>query len=532
MFKLPQGATRTLVAVHGWSGTVLGLLLYAVICTGVAAVFAHEINDWASPLAHPETPIFAPGIDTTLERLSAGVDPEYREHVSIYEGAGGRAHFLFFRHDTDRAGKPAERGVDIAIDPATGEELARHEGWFDDIFANREASAVADFLVNLHVRLHIPDPYGLFVTGVLGVVMMVAAVSGLLIHRHLIKDLFTVRRRRDPVLERRDLHAVAGSWNLPFAFILAFTGSFFSFAASVGIPALAAVKFGGDQEAMLETLYGAARPENATPAAGASIAEMLDDARRRGALPYFVAIEHPGRQDATVAIHSDPRPDRLVSPSWLYDGATGTFLREQPPLGQQPSAGAQLVGLMYPLHVGNFLGAASRAVWFALGFTGAYVTLTGMLLWLRRRADNPAWQRFARGVYWVGYGLPLALICTPIAWFALRNFGLPPAGVQGWAFLFVATATGFAAVLVQDLARLRRGLLAATGVALLCLPLIRLATGGMGWTEALGNGVAAVPAVDLALFVSALACLWAQRDPVRSPRPAAEAGSRQPVRTI
>jgi uncharacterized iron-regulated membrane protein len=37
---------------------------------------------------------------------------------------------------------------------------------------------VADFLINLHVRLHIPDPYGLFVTGLLGLAMMIAAVTG------------------------------------------------------------------------------------------------------------------------------------------------------------------------------------------------------------------------------------------------------------------------------------------------------------------------------------------------------------------
>ena len=56
MIKLQQHDTKTLLAIHGWSGILLGLLLYAVICTGVAAVFASEINNWASPLPQQRTP--------------------------------------------------------------------------------------------------------------------------------------------------------------------------------------------------------------------------------------------------------------------------------------------------------------------------------------------------------------------------------------------------------------------------------------------------------------------------------------------
>lgn len=64
MFKLPQHDTKTLLAVHGWSGILLGLLLYVVICTGVAAVFAEEISDWSSPLAHREAAVpFPAGLD-------------------------------------------------------------------------------------------------------------------------------------------------------------------------------------------------------------------------------------------------------------------------------------------------------------------------------------------------------------------------------------------------------------------------------------------------------------------------------------
>ncbi len=423
MLKLPQRDTKALLAIHGWSGILLGVLLYAVICTGVAAVFAEEINEWASPLSHTHSEVrFQPGMDTALRELAKEVDPQFYEEVAIFSGAGGRLNMRFHKHDIDPSGKPSERGVEFELDPSTWQTLARREGWAEQIEAKTHASGVADFLVNLHVRLHIPDPYGLFVTGVLGLAMMIAAVTGILVHRHLLAELFTLRLSRDALLRRRDLHVVAGTWNLPFAIILAFTGSFFSFASSVAIPAIAMVQFGGDQEKLIETLYSTPRPENATPATLANVEAMVADTRTRNrSEPNFISIQNYGRADAAVTLYSDLPSDTLVYNSYFYDGPSGQLLRENPPLGLVPSMGASLVGVMYPLHFGSFAGATSKAVWVALGAAAAYVSLTGMLLWTRRREAEPAWRKMSTFVHYVGYGLPLALACAPYAFFTLRN---------------------------------------------------------------------------------------------------------------
>src|SRR3546814_19172221 len=95
----------------------------------------------------------------------------------------------------------------------------------------------------------------LLLTGILGLAMLVAAISGLLIHRHLFKDIFTLRTRANPVLVDRDRHSVAGTCSLPFAFILAFTGSFFSFLGTLGVPVLAIAAFRGDVQAFTDALF-------------------------------------------------------------------------------------------------------------------------------------------------------------------------------------------------------------------------------------------------------------------------------------
>src|SRR2546428_7377455 len=116
-----------------------------------------------------------------------------------------------------------------------------------------------------------------------------------------------------------------------------------------------------------------------------------------------------------------------------------------------------------------------------------------MLLWTRRREEVLAWHRMSRAVHYVGYGLPLALACAPYAFFALRNSETPAITVQDIAFLIVAALAAIGAYVIQDLDRLRRVLLGCTGVALVGLPVMRMATGGPGWFAAWNASIDAVP---------------------------------------
>ncbi|MEJ0038971.1 MAG: hypothetical protein WDO68_23400 [Gammaproteobacteria bacterium] len=114
-------------------------------------------------------------------------------------------------------------------------------------------------------------------------------------------------------------------------------------------------------------------------------------------------------------------------------------------------------------------------------------------------------------VHYVGYGLPLALACAPYAFFALRSSETSAITLQDIAFLAVAAGAAIIAYVIQDLDRLRRVLLACTGAALIGLPVMRMATGGPGWSAAWDAGIDAVPIVDIALLAFGFICLWAAR---------------------
>ena len=126
-------------------------------------------------------------------------------------------------------------------------------------------------------------------------------------HRHLIRDLFLAERPGGRLASVRDRHVLASSWSIPFAFLLAFTGSFFSFAGTVGFPLVASVAFGGDEEAMSAALFEPPVPEDPTPAPLASLDYILaDSAARAGGPVTYVGVSDYGRADARVFVWHDP----------------------------------------------------------------------------------------------------------------------------------------------------------------------------------------------------------------------------------
>lgn len=502
MGRLSQAQLRRLTAVHGWSGVVLGLLLYAVIATGTVAVFAGEIGRWSAGGVRAADPLEAP-IDAAIRSAAAGVDPAYLDDVGIWAGEG-RDIYAFFhtRADNPETGEPDDLGTILRLDAASGDVLGRDDGFVWSHPSAWDGSALRRFLVDLHVQLYMPGPWGLIVTGVLGLAMMAAVVSGLLMHRHLLRDLFVAERAGGRLVSARDRHVLAASWSLPFALVLAFTGSFLSFAGTVGFPLLASIAFGGDEEAMSAALFEPPVPEDATPAPLASLDAILADSRTRASGPVtYVEVAHFGRADARVHVWHDPAQGGMLYVTNLYDGAAGAFLGRQPQVGTADSVGGTLYGLMYPLHFGHFAGIVSRIVWGALGVSLCFVTLSGLRLWVRRRAGDALWDGFGRAVDVVAWGLPLAMLASAWGYF-LSAPAADPFLWTPWSFVAGAAAAIAVGVSARDRGSLEARYGRLLGVACVGLPLLRLAVGGMSWADAILHRQPDVLTIDLLLLLA------------------------------
>ena len=509
-----SSAVKMLFAIHGWSGAVLGLLLYAVILTGTVAVFHEEIGKWTSPLPLQPAALFTPGLDKAVKSIAPTIHSKYYDEVVIFPDTAERLAVFFHTHvHPEDGGEPYAEGVKIQFDPNTWEAVSRQEGKAHDIRAADNKSALARFLVELHVRLYVPEPWGLILTGILGLAMMVAAITGLIVHRKLIKDLFMQRMSlRNPLLTARDKHVAAGSWNLIFAFLLAFTGSFFSFAGSFGFPVLAMVSTGGDQEKLVEIVMGLPQPYDDSAAGVANLDTLISDVKSRGkdiySHPEFLTIQRWGQADAVATIVNTPASGDLVSSTLVYHGATGEFIKEKPRLGTRSSLGNDLIGIMHPLHFGDFAGVISKAVWFGLGIAAAYVTFTGLLLWTQRRYEQREWRLLAKMIVWMGYGLPLSLAFTPTGYFLAIMFELQALTVVKWAFVIGITYASIISYFIGDLQILRKHMLHVISISLFAAVVLRWFSGGMDWFTALNAGWAEIPAVDIIFLIAASLILF------------------------
>ncbi|MEJ7933767.1 PepSY-associated TM helix domain-containing protein [Sphingobium sp. AN558] len=500
MIHLPKDETKAMVAVHGWSGILLGLLLYAVVLTGTAAVFAEEIGTWSAGHMSNQSAFERP-VGAVLQKLGAETPAKYHEGVDLFEVDDHDLGIFFHRHEME-GGKLISRGIFYTI-AKDGRVANRQAATDEDVFGARNDNALSAFLVDTHVRLHLPNPWGLLLTGMVGLSMLIAAVSGLLIHRHLFKDIFTLRHHANPVLVNRDKHSVAGTWSLPFAFILAFTGSFFSFFGTVGVPIVAMAAFGGNQQVLQETVFGNPGKPDPRPAAIGNFDRISSDAlARAGSAPTFVAIENFGRADAKVTTYHAPKNDAIAPVTLLYNGALARFERIKPLIGPRPSTGGALAALMYPLHFGNFAGLVSKAIWFGLGFAMCYVTYTGLCLWLSRRQNAP------RSLVWlermnmvVGLGLPFALASSAAAFLItmpLRTaIWWTPAG-----FLIGAAVTIVAGCVAPTIARLSWMLRFGTGMMMILLPLLRILSGGPCWSAAMATQQPVIISLDIAFILA------------------------------
>ena len=156
MSFVAKAPTQRLLAVHGWSGTVLGLFLYLIVVTGAVAVFAVELGAWSKP-GEGRQAVFERPLDPTIAELSESVPEEYMEEVQIFGLNTGELMIFFHGHTENEQGAIEDIGVRYLLDHETHEVIKREEGFrseMDDL----PRSALMDFIVTLHIKLHAPNP--------------------------------------------------------------------------------------------------------------------------------------------------------------------------------------------------------------------------------------------------------------------------------------------------------------------------------------------------------------------------------------
>ncbi len=428
MSAVREGARQAMAWLHGWTGLLLGWVLFVMCFAGTLSVFKPEIGRWMRPettaTANPVEAIAAAG--NWLSKNAPGATGWYLTapdtRMNTVEAAYDSGGAFLYR----------------ALDPVTGAPAARE-------------TLGGEFFYRLHFELEIPFPWGRLLASLAALTMLVALITGIIAHRRIFRDFFTFR----PAKGQRswlDGHNALGVLALPFHLMITLTG--LVTLSSLSMPWAITAAYGSDVAALYHDMTPGVVERAATGSKVplAPIAPMLREAQRRfgGAPIGRVYVLNPGDAAAVVTVFRSDAGQISYTPGEIsFDGATGRMLGEW----TEARPAVQAYNILYGLHMGRFAPSLTRWLYFLGGSMLTLAIATGLVLWIVKRREraplslgNRILERLNAGVI---AGVPLGGVA-----FLLAN-RLLPLGMAGRAEAEVSTALWIAAVALLVGAALR-----------------------------------------------------------------------------
>ncbi len=517
---MKQQTTKRYYALHSWVGILTAILLFIIAFTGAVSVFGRgELKVWANPDIRGQLQHDFAAIEKIVRNHASSIDPDYLEHVElILPGShGANTLIILFEKETiDENGVHRHEGIWFDHHPQTLAQLDRKTGDLQALFQQRRTD-MADFIVNFHADLHLGSPLGLILTGLLGLTLFASAITGLFIHPKMLKDLFTFRPWRSLRLLFTDTHKVLGTWGILFHGTIAYTGAFLGLATVLLIPASAFVSFGGDQEKLIETFLPEVEVLLTEQSAEMNFGQLLDSIHQGN--PEWIIGSATfygwGDQNAVMALRT-LGGSNLTSQTHQYRISSGEHLQSFTPFGRLQGTSKYILDAMTPLHFGNFGGVAVKILWFLLGITTALVAVTGILVWVERRAfgsegscSMKTYSRISR--FSSGSCAGLVLACISLFWAQLlMPKNLTSMGFNLGVVFFVSWIVAICWAMSRPNAYLatKEILLACGFLLLLVLPLNGITTGDWIVTSLL-SGQTITAGVDLGLLLTSVILIWA-----------------------
>ncbi len=498
------GLRQRMTWLHAWCGLVCAWLLCMIFLAGTISVFRAPISRWmtAEPPLPPTAAVASPAdVLAAAARHLERQGPGARFWRIELPAQDGQAMRLFW--------SGAQRGAsEAAMDPRNGEVLPQPWG--------RKTEGGRHFMT-LHYTLHAGD-FGFWLVGWLSVGMLVALLSGVVVHKRIFKDFFTFRPGRG---QRAwlDGHNASAVLALPFHLMIVYTGLAIFYTSYMPGPLRAvygedgAPRWHADLADQADRGAAAApwpAPPRLSPALPprAQLGAVMEAAQAALASPArMIVIERPGQAQERISVYA--RPDEAASARRLmagagrvvYRGTTGEVVAYQP--ADAGTASADVAhDVMERLHLAAYGGWTIKWLYFVSGLAGTLMIATGAVLYTvkrRMRSDGAfgaATPHFVRMTEAINVAAIAGACIACIAYFHANR--LIPAAMPGRdAWEIKAFFAAWLATLLHALVRpARRAWLEQTGCAgLLCLalPVVNaLTTGQHGVAYALaGNWTSA-----------------------------------------
>lgn len=363
MSAIREGARQVMAWLHGWTGLLLGHVLFLMCLAGTLSVFKPEIGRWMRPEA-----VATAAPTDAIAAATGWLAGNAKDSTGWYLTApNGRMNTLEAAYDSNGA------FLYRALDPVSGAPVARE-------------TLGGEFFYRLHFELQLPYPWGRLLASIAALVMLVALITGIIAHRRIFRDFFTFR----PAKGQRswlDGHNALGVLSLPFHLMITFTG--LVTLSSLSMPWPITANYGDDLAAMYQAMTPGmtSRPATGTKAPLAPIAPMLHEAGRRfgGAPIGRVYVLNPGDAAAVVTVFRSDSAQIGFTPAEIsFDGATGKMLAEW----TETRPAVRTYNFVYGLHMARFAPGLLRWLYFLGGAMLTLAIATGLVLWVVKRRER------------------------------------------------------------------------------------------------------------------------------------------------
>jgi uncharacterized iron-regulated membrane protein len=392
-----------LVRLHRWAGLAMAAFLVVAGLTGSVIAFNHELDEWLNPELFE---VASRGEAIPAFELAARVEREDpRAKVTYFPLAAEPGHSLMVsvtgRLDP-ATGKPRDIGYSqVFFDPVTGQRLGeRHWG-----AVRLDRAHLIPFLYLLHYSLHLPERWGVWLMGVIAIAWLLDCFVGFALTLparggqgdarpfwRRWKPSWLVKRGAGPVRFNFDLHRAAGLWLWGLLAIVALSAVYLNLQFEVFRPVISRIT----AISLHPIELAAARKRAAGTEPGVGFADVVARARRIGeergwAAPFDVFYSQEfGAYGVGFGDHHAPG---LGVPWVFFDDGDGRVLGETVP--GAGTAGDRFMQWMLPLHTGQIIGLPGRIVVCILGIAVAMLSITGVVIWARKRRSQLREERRA-----------------------------------------------------------------------------------------------------------------------------------------
>lgn len=350
---------KTLLAIHGWVGLKLSLLMFIVCFTGTFAVISHEL-DW---LFTSDLRVSAPNNkEINWDAIYANTQKKFPHRLIATINAPLYSNFSSIVITND-----PELGVRrVFVNPYTGE-------------VQGDLPYYASFqrtLRDLHRYLLAPLG-GIYIVGPLGIFLLISVISALFFYKKWWQGFFKLRIHSGSRAFWGSLHKVAGLWSLWFILLMGLTGTWY---LAEKLIRDAGINIQPDRVIVSESILA----KNQFFETGINAGNAITTAKQtiQNFEPTSISFLLNQSQPMLVRGYTEAMLVRPRSNAVYINPTTGEVISHR--ITKDQSALSIWIDAADPLHFGNFDGLAVKIIWFFFGLLLCLMSASGIVIFVKR----------------------------------------------------------------------------------------------------------------------------------------------------